>query len=153
MSGPRPSESKLGRKSKSYVVATNAATILTAVAKNSPALFRPHLAELCRVITSDFEEATTKNSAPGVLGVEIALMALANIVRWDSKLGVGLDKKTNERIVKLALGQHWRRAKFAARYLAFAKNSVELCTKVIEVCLTNLLYLALSDMSLCVVDS
>ena len=135
VNGPRQSEIKSNTKSR--LAATNAATILTAVAKHSPALFRPHLAELCRVIASDFEETSSKKS--GVLIVEIALMALANVVRWDSNLAAGIDKQTNERIVKLALGLDWRQAKFAARYLAFAKNSAELCTEVIEVSLTNLL--------------
>jgi sister-chromatid-cohesion protein PDS5 len=135
--GPRPSEIEPGPNTRSRHAATNATTILTAVAKHSPALFQPHLAELCKVIASSSEATSSRKQAPGPLGVEIALMALANVVRWDSKLAAGLDKKTNERIVKLALGSDWRQAKFSARYLAFAKNSAELCTEVIEVCETN----------------
>jgi len=42
-------------------------------------------------------------------------------------------RKTNERIMKFALGSDWRRAKFAARYLAFSKNKDELCNAVVEV--------------------
>ena len=80
-------------------------------------------------------------------------MALANVVRWDSKLAAGIDKQTNERIVKVALGLDWRQAKFAARYLAFAKNSAELCTQVIEVSLTNLLIQCLSNMGAYLVNS
>ena len=61
------------------------------------------------------------------------MMALANVVRWDSKLAAGIDKKTNDRVVKLALGTSWRQAKFAARYLPFAKNGAVVCAEVIEV--------------------
>ena len=69
--------------------------------------------------------------------MEIALMALANVIRWDSKLATGMDKKTNDRIVKIALGPDWRQAKYAARCLAFSKQSAELCGKVIEVLSDN----------------
>ncbi|KAF8899783.1 armadillo-type protein [Gymnopilus junonius] len=64
--------------------------------------------------------------------VEVALMCLANVVRWDEKLASSIDKKTNERIVRLALGSEWRQAKFAARYLAFCKSKGTLCAEVIE---------------------
>lgn len=60
-------------------------------------------------------------------------MALANVVRWDPKLATGMDRKTNDRIVKIALGVDWRQAKYAARCLAFSTQSVELCANVVEV--------------------
>ncbi len=130
--GPRPSEVP-AQNTKGHQVAANAVTILTAVAKHSPALFRPHIAELSRVIAGGVEESPSKKTAMGTLTVEIALMALANVVRWDSKLAAGIDKKSNDRVVKLALGMSWRHAKFAARYLPFAKNGAEICAEVIEV--------------------
>jgi len=124
---PRSSEILKGHQ------VANAVTILTAVAKHSPALFRPHIAELSRIIAGGVEESPSKKAAIGALDVEIALMALANVVRWDSKLAAGIDKKTNDRVVKLALGTSWRQAKFAARYLPFAKNGAVVCAEVIEV--------------------
>lgn len=130
--GPRPSEVQ-AHNTKGHQVAANAMTILIAVAKHSPALFRPHIAELSRIIAGGVEESPSKKAAIGALGVEIALMALANVVRWDSKLAAGIDKKTNDRVVKLALGTSWRQAKFAARYLPFAKNGAVVCAEVIEV--------------------
>jgi len=148
VNGPRQSEGKPTPNTKSHLAAASAMTILTAVAKQSPALFRPHVAELCKVIASGFEETSGK----GTVSVEIALMALANVVRWDTKLAAGLDKHSNERIVKLALGKDWRQAKFAARYLAFAKNSAELCTEVIDVSSRNHLN-PLTDVRLYLVNS
>jgi len=152
VNAPRQSDVKPTPNTKSHLAAASAVTILTAVAKHSPALFRPHVAELCKVIASGFEETSGKKPASGVVSVEIALMALANVVRWDTKLAAGLDKHSNERIVKLALGKDWRQAKFAARYLAFAKNSAELCTEVIDVSLTHHLK-PLSDVRLYLVNS
>ncbi|KAF8970162.1 armadillo-type protein [Flammula alnicola] len=102
--------------------ATHAGILLSVVSKHSPALFKSHLGELCKA---------TADEKKGLL-VELALMALANVARWDEKLGSAVDKKTNERIIKLALGSEWRQAKFATRYLAFSKNKTTLCAELVE---------------------
>jgi len=128
VSGPRPSEVNPVPNTKSGHAATNALTLLTVVAKHSPALLKLHVGELSKLIASG-----ETDGKKGAVAVEVALMALANVVRWDEKLAAGLDKKTNERIVKLALGLDWRQAKFAARYLAFSKNKADLSSKVVEV--------------------
>jgi len=144
VNGPRSSELNRTPTTKSHHAATNAVTILTAVAKHSPALFRPHTAELSRIIAGGVEGSPSKRT--GILSVEIALMSLANVIRWDSSLAVGLDKKTNERISKLVLGSEWRPAKFAARYLGFCKDSAQFCTEVVEV-RPFLLFLACSTLA------
>ncbi|PPQ74839.1 hypothetical protein CVT26_005219 [Gymnopilus dilepis] len=76
------------------------------------------------------EEEKEAAKVPSI--VEVALMCLASVVRWDEKLASSIDKKTNERVVRLALGSKWRQAKFAARYLAFCKSKATLCAEVIE---------------------
>lgn len=121
--------------------AENALTLLTAVSKHSPALYQSHMSELTKAL-ADEKKSTL---------VEVGIQALANVIRWDPKLAM-IDKfvtfsiffdhvvdlgfrKTTDRIVKLALGSDWRHAKFAARYLAFSKNRVELCAEIVEVSL------------------
>ncbi|KIM42318.1 hypothetical protein M413DRAFT_444743 [Hebeloma cylindrosporum] len=99
-----------------------AQSLLRVMAKHAPALFKAHVGELCKL---------TADENKGVV-VELAVMALANIVRWDEKIGGNIDKKTNERIFRLALDSDWRQAKFAARYLAFCKNKVDLCAELVE---------------------
>ncbi|KAH9477762.1 Sister chromatid cohesion protein pds5 [Psilocybe cubensis] len=117
-----------GASGKARYAANNAQSILLAISKHCPALFKSHIAELSKAIA---DESKTQL-------VEVALMALANVVKWDEKLGASVDKKTNERIVKLALSSNWRHAKFAARYLAFSKNKNTSCSQVIESIATNI---------------
>ncbi|CAA7268353.1 unnamed protein product [Cyclocybe aegerita] len=105
--------------------AQSALTLLHAMAKHSPALFKNHVAELCKAIAACEAEGSWTS-------VEVALMALAGVVRWNPELASSVDKKTNERVVKVALGENWRAAKFATRYLAFSKNKKELCAEVVE---------------------
>ncbi|KAJ3508895.1 hypothetical protein NLJ89_g5509 [Agrocybe chaxingu] len=105
--------------------AQSALTLLHAMAKHSPALFKNHVAELCKAIAACEAEGSWTS-------VEVALMALAGVVRWNPELASLVDKKTNERVVKVALGENWRAAKFATRYLAFSKNKKELCAEVVE---------------------
>ncbi|PPQ70235.1 hypothetical protein CVT25_011295 [Psilocybe cyanescens] len=111
-----------GAGSKARSAAINARGVLLVISKHCPALYKSHIAELGKATSDESKTAL----------VESALMALANVVKWDEKLGASLDKKTNERIVKLALGSNWRHAKFAARYLAFSKNKNANCSQVIE---------------------
>jgi sister-chromatid-cohesion protein PDS5 len=132
-----------------------AQSLLRITAKHSPALFKAHVGELCKLIADENKGVS----------VELAVMALANVVKWDEKIGGIVDKsvsyfvfrpfltlsffaiildaehgllliyrKTNERIFRLALDSDWRQAKFAARYLAFCKNKNDLCTELVEVC-------------------
>jgi sister-chromatid-cohesion protein PDS5 len=126
-----------------------AQSLLRVMAKHAPALFKAHVGELCKL---------TADENKGV-AVELAVMALANVVKWDEKIGGNVDKyvyimsfflfmiivdsdfgllhiyrKTNERIFRLALDSDWRQAKFAARYLAFCKNKDSLCAELVEVC-------------------
>lgn len=138
VSGPRPSEANPAPNTKSHHAANNALVLLTAIGKSAPMLFKSHINELGRIITRSSSEPTDSpnkraGEQPGVLSVEIALMALANVIRWDQTLCSTIDKKTNERIFHYALADDWRQAKFAARYLAFAKGSKEMCDRLVEV--------------------
>lgn len=128
-----------------------AQSLLRIMAKHAPALFKAHVGELCKL---------TADENKGV-AVELAVMALANVVKWDEKIGGSVDKyvlspfssslsftmiidadldrlhiyrKTNERIFRLALDSDWRQAKFAARYISFCKNKDDLCAELVEVC-------------------
>jgi sister-chromatid-cohesion protein PDS5 len=111
-------------------LAENALTLLTAVSKHSPALYQSHMSELTKAVEDK------KNSTL----VGVGIQALANVVRWDPKLDITSVFRTmtdrmimTDCVVKLALGSDWRHAKFAARYLAFSKDRVELCAEIVDV--------------------
>jgi len=64
--------------------AENALTLLTAVSKHSPALYQSHMGELTKALTDERKSTT----------VEVGLQALANVIRWDSKLAM-VDKSVS----------------------------------------------------------
>ncbi|EIW77089.1 cohesin-associated protein Pds5 [Coniophora puteana RWD-64-598 SS2] len=101
----------------------HARTVLTYVSKHCPALFKPHVSELAKALAEKGE----RNAGL----VEVGLMALAAVVRWDGSLAVG-DRRTLERIKQAVLGPNARHAKFAARYLAYCKDREEMAIEVIE---------------------
>lgn len=68
--------------SKVKHAATQAHRILHFVSKYSPSLYKSRIGELSKAI-ADETKATL---------VEVALMALANVVKWDEKLSTTLDK-------------------------------------------------------------
>ncbi|TFK41636.1 armadillo-type protein [Crucibulum laeve] len=107
--------------SASYQAAHHAQTLLTFISKHSPSLYKLHISELTKGVADEKHPKL----------VEVSLQALAGVVRWDDKLAP-TDKRTNERVVRLALQSDARHAKFAARFLAFSKNKEEACTEVIE---------------------
>ncbi|KAF9457542.1 armadillo-type protein [Collybia nuda] len=107
--------------SQSHATAAHAETLLTFVSKHSPALYKPHISELTKAIAD--EKNTTL--------VEVSLRALAGVISWDDKLAP-TDKRTNERLSRLALQSNYRYAKFAARALAFSKNKDEVCAEMVE---------------------
>jgi len=59
-----------------------AQSLLRIMAKHAPALFKAHVGELCKL---------TADENKGV-AVELAVMALANVVKWDEKIGGNVDK-------------------------------------------------------------
>ncbi|KAF5318692.1 hypothetical protein D9619_010650 [Psilocybe cf. subviscida] len=115
-------KSQTSNTTKAQQNAANATKLLSIIAKHSPVLLKPHVALLTKIIAGEKK---------GNLA-ELALMALANIARADEKAAATIDKKTTERIVKLALGDDWRQAKFASRYLSFAKGKDTFCAEVVE---------------------
>ena len=114
--------------------AIQATRLMGEIARYTPALCKGHVGELCKVVAgTDGKGKGKAKGGDGEHALEVAVMALANLVKWDEKIGAMIDKKTNERIMSLALGTEWRRAKFAARYLAFCKNKATLCASLVEV--------------------
>ncbi|KAF8999085.1 armadillo-type protein [Cyathus striatus] len=102
-------------------IATYAQRLLAFTSKHSPAVFKPHIGELTKAIADEKH----------VKLVEVCLQALAGVVRWDEKLAPS-DKRTNERIARLALQSDVRQAKFAARFLGFSKNKEAACTEIVN---------------------
>jgi sister-chromatid-cohesion protein PDS5 len=64
--------------SNTQAFAENALTLLTAVSKHSPALYQSHMGELTKAL-ADEKKSTL---------VEVAIQALANVIRWDPKLAM-----------------------------------------------------------------
>ncbi|TFK20656.1 cohesin-associated protein Pds5 [Coprinopsis marcescibilis] len=121
--------SLLKRVAKSYgstaghlIQASNHARILlTFVSKYSPALYKPHVAELVKAISDE------KN----IQLAEVGLQALAGLVKYDGSLAP-TERRTNEKLEKYALHTNWRLAKFATRYLALCKNKNEVCKRLVD---------------------
>ncbi|KAJ6486929.1 armadillo-type protein [Mycena sanguinolenta] len=103
------------------VAADNARKLLTYVSRHQPGLFKSHIGELVKGIADE--------KHPQV--VELALQALTAVVKWDEKV-VPAEKRTLERIKRLALEGSPRQAKFAARFLASSKNKGTVCVEVVE---------------------
>lgn len=74
--------SQEGASGKARYAANNAQSILLVISKHCPALYKSHIAELSKAIADESKTAL----------VEAALMALANVVKWDEKLGASVDK-------------------------------------------------------------
>ncbi|KAJ7145311.1 armadillo-type protein [Mycena crocata] len=100
----------------------NALKLLTFVSKHNPALYKSHFGELVKGVADEKHPQL----------VEVSLQALAAIVRWDEKV-VPTDKRTLERIKRLAVEGTPQQAKFAARFLAFSKNKATVCTEVVDI--------------------
>ncbi|KAH7882429.1 armadillo-type protein [Phlebopus sp. FC_14] len=100
---------------------THAQQLLIFISKHCSALYKPHVSELTKAIADE------KNT----LLVEIAMQALAAVVRSDESLAV-LDRRTMERVVRFALGENSRVAKFAARLLASLKGHEDQCIEIVE---------------------
>ncbi|KAF7349279.1 Sister chromatid cohesion protein pds5 [Mycena sanguinolenta] len=110
---------RLGKSNS--VASDNARKLLTYVSRHQPGLFKSHIGELVKGIADE--------KHPQV--VELALQALTAVVKWDEKV-VPAEKRTLERIKRLALEGSPRQAKFAARFLASSKNKGTVCVEVVE---------------------
>ncbi|KAJ7160887.1 armadillo-type protein [Mycena filopes] len=108
-------------KNDNEMASENALKLLTFVSRHIPALYKSHIGELVKGVADE--------KLPRL--VEMSLQALAAIVRWDEKAAPN-DKRTLDRIKRLALEGTFRQAKFAARFLAFAKNKAAVCVEVVE---------------------
>ncbi|KIJ63153.1 hypothetical protein HYDPIDRAFT_113739 [Hydnomerulius pinastri MD-312] len=111
----------LKRVQKQSPSSKHAQQLLTFVSKHYPALYKPHVSELTKAIADE------KNT----ILAEIGMQALAAVVRADESLAV-FDKRTMERVLRYALGEDPRVAKFAARLLAFSKGHEDSCIEIIE---------------------
>lgn len=91
---------------------------------------RAHVGELCKCIVGDSND----EDGGGNELVEVALRMLANLVRAEKDVVIN-DKKTMERVRKIALGNERKQAKFAARFLVLNPSSgVEATRQMLQVC-------------------
>ncbi|KAF8189855.1 cohesin-associated protein Pds5 [Mycena galopus ATCC 62051] len=103
------------------LASSNALRLLTFVSRHQPGLYKMHIGELVKGLADE--------KHPQV--VEAALQALTSVVKWDSQV-MPTDKRTMERIKRLALEGTSRQAKFAARFLAVSRNRDTVCVEVVE---------------------
>ncbi|PCH44760.1 hypothetical protein WOLCODRAFT_78395 [Wolfiporia cocos MD-104 SS10] len=99
----------------------NARLWLKYISKHCPALFKLHIGELTKSIA---DERNTRL-------VEICLQALAAVAGWDSQLAP-TDKRTIDRVSRLATSADRRHAKFAARLLASSTEYEETCNGIVD---------------------
>ncbi|GBE89081.1 armadillo-type protein [Sparassis latifolia] len=107
--------------SQAQVSARNAQIWMNYVSKHCPAIYQSHIGELSKAIADE------RNSRL----VEVCLQALSAVAGWDNK-SAPTDKRTMERVMRFVMESNHRHAKFAARLLAYSKNSEGLCEQVVE---------------------
>ncbi|KAJ7348654.1 hypothetical protein DFH08DRAFT_960035 [Mycena albidolilacea] len=108
-------------KKSSSLAADNALKLLTFMSKHQPGLYRTPIGELVKGVADE--------KHPKI--VEVALQALAAVVRLDKK-SRATSARTLEQIKRIALKRSHRQAKFAARLLAFSKNKATVCMEVVD---------------------
>jgi len=108
--------------SQAQLLANNAQTILTSIAKHCPVVYKAHVGALTKAIAEE------KNAQL----VRVCLQALAALAKYDDELVPG-DKRTTERFVRFALDCDHRHAKYSARLLAMSRNKGDFCTSIINV--------------------
>ncbi|KAG8937052.1 hypothetical protein FRC02_008159 [Tulasnella sp. 418] len=134
--------SELQSNSTAQILAIRAKSILVYAAKNCPAIFKPHVVELARAISSaatlpngvdddDDDVIMDEGERAKTTYLEVCMQCLAAAVRMDPELAP-TDKRTVDRLVKLGEGDYPRIAKFAARILAHSKNRLDVCSALME---------------------
>ncbi|CAE6540975.1 unnamed protein product [Rhizoctonia solani] len=103
------------------IIADRAQSVLECMSKFNPAVYAPHVAELVKALAGEKHPRL----------VQYCTQALAAIVSLDSSLAP-TEKRTTDRLVKIALSDVPKQAKFALRVLSHCKDGAHLCAKVIN---------------------
>ncbi|CAE6457598.1 unnamed protein product [Rhizoctonia solani] len=103
------------------VIADRAQSVLECMSKFNPAVYSPHVAELVKALADEKHPRL----------VQCCTQALAAVVRLDNSLAP-TEKRTIDRLVKIAQGDSPKQAKFALRALSHCKDGADLCAKVVK---------------------
>ncbi|KAG8711503.1 hypothetical protein FRC11_002628, partial [Ceratobasidium sp. 423] len=103
------------------IIADRAQSVLECISKFNPAVYSPHVAELIKALADEKHPRL----------VQYCTQALAAVVRLDSSLAP-TEKRTTDRLVKIALSDAPKQAKFALRALSHCKDGTHLCAKVVN---------------------
>ncbi|CAE6505628.1 unnamed protein product [Rhizoctonia solani] len=96
-------------------------SVLECMSKFNPAVYSPHVAELIKALADEKHPRL----------VQYCTQALAAIVSLDDSLAP-TEKRTTDRLVKIALSDAPKQAKFALRALSHCKDGAHLCAKVVN---------------------
>ncbi|KAH7345730.1 cohesin-associated protein Pds5 [Rhizoctonia solani] len=103
------------------IIADRAQSVLECMSKFNPAVYSPHVAELIKALADEKHPRL----------VQYCTQALAAIVSLDNSLAP-TEKRTTDRLVKIALSDAPKQAKFALRALSHCKDGTHLCAKVVN---------------------
>jgi sister-chromatid-cohesion protein PDS5 len=119
------------------LAATNGGVILNAIAKWCPGLGKAHFVELGKYVVVDHDHDDDGDgdgdSDDDDGGGEIALKLLANLFRAEKDMVKVSDKRTLDKIVKIALGRKRRLAKYAARVVVLGVSDDRVVRDVLQV--------------------
>ena len=139
------------------VTANNAQTLLTTIAKQAPAVFRPHVGELLKAIADEKNPRLAEVCLQALAAVSKVEQDVAPTDKYVSPQAVTMShlnlnfytffRRTLDRLMNYARGSEARMAKHATRTLTCTKEKETLCSELIEVCWVVAHYsLANSDM-------
>ncbi|QRV81905.1 sister chromatid cohesion protein [Ceratobasidium sp. AG-Ba] len=103
------------------IIADRAQDLLECISKYHPAVYKPHVGELIKALADEKHPKLMQYCA----------QALAAVVRLDGSLAP-TEKRTIDRLVRIALGDGRKPAKFALRALAHCKDGKVHCGKVVN---------------------
>ncbi|GAB1522287.1 Sister chromatid cohesion protein pds5 [Rhizoctonia solani] len=103
------------------IIADRAQSVLECMSKFNPTVYSPHVAELIKALADEKHPRL----------VQCCTQALAAVVRTDNSLAP-TEKRTTDRLVKIAQCDSPKQAKFALRALSYCKDGADLCAKVVK---------------------
>ncbi|KAG9103997.1 hypothetical protein FRC06_006261 [Ceratobasidium sp. 370] len=103
------------------IIADRAQSLLECISKYHPAIYKPHVGELVKALADEKHPKLMQYCA----------QALAAVVRLDGTLAP-TEKRTTDRLVRIALSDARKPAKFALRALAHCKDGKLHCGKVVN---------------------
>ncbi|KAG8727483.1 hypothetical protein FRC12_022466, partial [Ceratobasidium sp. 428] len=103
------------------IIADRAQSLLECISKFHPAVYKPHVGELIKALADEKHPKLMQYCA----------QALASVVRLDGTLAP-TEKRTIDRLIRIALSDARKPAKFALRALAHCKDGKLHCGKVVN---------------------